>query len=72
MPPTMTAKFNLGLLIRINLKLGADSALSAFALRTIYSRDYLGIKMQLLSLHDKTVLLFGENTGFRSAMANPH
>ena len=61
----ITAEFNLNVLRRINLELGADFDLDAFAHRAVYNAEKGRIEMYLVSRRDQQVLLDGTSVAFQ-------
>lgn len=62
----VTAAFNLNLLVRANLELGADFDLDAFAHRAVYNRPLGRIEMHLVSLCRQSVVVAGRRFEFAS------
>ena len=62
---SVTASFNLNLLVRINRELGGNFDLGAFTHRAIYNRERHRIEMHLISTKSQTVRLLGRNLSFR-------
>jgi L-histidine Nalpha-methyltransferase len=62
----VTAKFNLNLLARINLELGARFDLAAFEHHAFYNSERNRIEMHLASLKRQRVAVCGERIDFRA------
>jgi dimethylhistidine N-methyltransferase len=66
-PAGVTAAFNLNLLHRINVELGADFDTDAFRHYACFDRDRSRIEMHLASTCAQTVHVCGRSFGFRAA-----